>query len=77
MTPLHWTTFNEDVETSRLLLRRGAKYRFNKKDQTPVDIAGFCRLKSMVNLFTEELALWYRTQVPQYHVMHRMLDKYK
>ena len=51
MTPLHWATFNDDIQTAQLLLNYGARLSFNNRNQTPIDIAGFCRLTAMVELF--------------------------
>lgn len=75
MTALHWVTFNEDHETAKLLLSNGARFIFNKRKQTPVDIAGFCRLAPMIDLFIENLITQLLPKFPQYHAMHKLLDK--
>lgn len=75
MTPLHWAVYNQDRETAKFLLDHGAQLKRNKTDHTPVDVAGFCRLVPMVDLFIEDLHMKLRPRYPQYHYMHELLDK--
>lgn len=75
MTALHWAVFNDDAPTVKALLAGGAEQTFDKNNNTPADIAGFCQLDMMVKLLTTKLLERLRPRYPQYHQLHKLLEE--
>jgi len=57
MTPLHWAAYQGDTELLKLLLDNGAIMVETSLGSSPIDIAGFCGKKNIVNEFADYLAV--------------------
>ena len=75
MTALHWAVFNDDAPTVKALLAAGAEQTFDKNNNSPADIAGFCQLDMMVKLLTDKLLERLRPRYSQYHELHKLLEE--
>jgi ankyrin repeat protein len=75
MTSLHWAVYNHDELTVKYLLERGAKQIQNKSNHTPVDVAGFCRIVPLIDMFIEYLHTKIRPRFPQYNYLHTLLGQ--
>ena len=53
MTPLHWSSYNNDPETITYLLENGATMKENKQGYTPIDLAGVMDLNETVDAFLD------------------------
>ena len=73
-TPLHWAAYNNDEYTVAYLLSRGAKQIKNSTKHTPVDVAGFCRIKSMIKIFVNDIKSRIQPRSAHYELMHNYLD---
>ena len=61
MSPLHWAAYNGDKDVVHLLLSRGAKLTMNKKDNSPVDLAGFSKSVEVIKTFCD----WLKASYPE------------
>lgn len=75
MTALHWLAFNEDVECTKFLLENKARQQYNDKNNSPVDVAGFSRIPQILDLFIEDLHSKIRPKYPEFHYIHRVLER--
>ena len=55
MTPLHWACYNNDFDVVKLLLDKGAVQTRASNGNYPVDIAGVCGYKDVVNVICKNL----------------------
>jgi ankyrin repeat protein len=56
MTPLHWAAYNDDPKTTQLLLDNGATQTYNSDNNSPIDIAGMCNNKDVVDVFLSQMS---------------------
>ena len=55
MTPLHWTVFNDDIETVKYLMENGAYQTLSIEVMSPVDVAGYCDTPKLVKYLYDDL----------------------
>lgn len=42
LTPLHWASYNNDLEVVRLLISKGVQLKFSSNLESPLSVAGNC-----------------------------------
>lgn len=42
-SPMHWAAFNDDLSVVSYLLKSKGVMTYSAKDETPIDVAGFCQ----------------------------------
>ena len=57
MNPLHWAASNGDARLVKLLLRNKALQTKSARGFVPVDMAGFCDKRAVVEVFAADLSI--------------------
>ena len=55
MTALHWAAYQSQLAIVRFLLQEGAKLQMNQLGDTPIDVAGYCGEKEIVEVFLRQM----------------------